>query len=247
MTPQQRVSFVLADDHPVVPYGVANLLRTRPDFDVVAVCNDGANAARAIHTLAPSIAILEFEMRGMNGIEVLSSIGDASKTKVVFLSAAPTGAQIAAAVSGRARGIILKSAPLDGLVECIGEVAAGHTWFPPDLVERALLLEARRPGNVSLVETLTAREQEVMFLVAEGLSNKEIARRIHVEVGTVKVHLHKIYAKVRVENRIALMSFATAARPHLATLPLRRVARYMTQFSSSSASKDTLVEISGDP
>src|SRR5262249_61948730 len=100
MTPQPRVSFVLADDQPVVPYGLATLLRTHPDFDVVAVCNDGATAARAIHTLAPSIAILEFEMRGMNGIEVLASLGNASKTKVIFLSAAPTGTQIAAAVSG---------------------------------------------------------------------------------------------------------------------------------------------------
>src|SRR5262245_20206959 len=105
MTRQHRVSCVLADDHWVVTHGLVNILRVYPDLDVVAVCHDGSAAARAIHTLAPSIAILEFEMRLMNGIEVLSSLG-ASKTKIIFLSAAPTDTQIAAGISGGARGII---------------------------------------------------------------------------------------------------------------------------------------------
>jgi len=219
MTLQHQVSFVLADNQPIVSHGLVNLLRAYPDFDVVAVCNDGAAAARAIHTLAPSIAILEFEMRLMNGIEVLSSLG-ASKTKVIFLSAAPTDTQIAAGISGGARGIIRKSAPLDDLLKCIGEVAAGHIWFSPDLVEETLLDKAR-PGDVFLVKTLTAREQEIMSLVAEGLSNKEIARRTDLAVGTVKIHLHKIYAKVQVENRIALAVLAMAARrqPELGKAP----------------------------
>jgi two-component system nitrate/nitrite response regulator NarL len=213
----RRTSIVLADDHPVVLHGVAGILKLHPDLEVVATCSDGAAAAQAIRNFAPDLAVLDLGMPGLNGLAVLSGItADGYGTKVVFLTASVTDDQIAAAMAGGAKGIVLKDAAPASLLHCIREVLAGQRWFPADLVAAALEREAgHQLERARLIHQLTAREQQVVLLVSDAISNKEIARRLDLTEGTVKVHLHNIYEKLGVSNRTALTVLAIAHRDQL--------------------------------
>ena len=204
------ISIVLADDHPVVLHGVADILRAEPDMNVLAACNDGIAAVQSIRQFAPDIAVLDIAMPGLNGLEVLATIvGEGFQTKVVFLTASATDESVLAAIAHGAKGIMLKDAAPDSLVECVRNVAAGKQWFPPDVVELALKRDGgRRANSEHFVRKLTTREKEIVVLVAEGLSNKTIARRFDLTEGTVKVHLHNIYEKLEVPNRTALTALA---------------------------------------
>ena len=212
MLPPQTISLVLADDHPVVLHGVAGILRAQPDMNVLAACSDGSTAAQAIRQLVPEVAVLDVAMPRLNGLDILSSVvNDGGKTKVVFLTALATDDQILAAIANGAKGIVLKDAAPDSLVDCVRSVAAGKQWFPTDLVEAALRRDGRRRAvPPPFLHKLTAREQQIVLLVAEGLSNKDIARRIDVTEGTIKIHLHNIYEKLEIPNRTSLTALALA-------------------------------------
>jgi two-component system, NarL family, nitrate/nitrite response regulator NarL len=208
--PKNPISIVVADDHPVVLHGVAGILRTQGDMNILAACSDGASAANAIRQFAPDIAVLDIAMPDVTGLDVLSSvIASGLDTKVVFLTALATDDQILTAIANGAKGIVLKDAAFESLVACVREVAAGRQWFPVDLVETALRRDTQqRAESRRFVQRLTEREQEIVLLVAEGLSNKEIARRINLTEGTIKIHLHNIYDKLEVPNRTALTALA---------------------------------------
>jgi DNA-binding NarL/FixJ family response regulator len=211
-TPSSAISIVLADDHPVVLHGVAGILRAQPEMKVLAACSDGTAATNAIRQFTPDVAVLDIAMPGRNGLDVLSDIvADGFRTKVVFLTAIASDEQILAAIANGAKGIVLKDAAPDSLVDCVRDVAAGKQWFPVDIVEAALRRdEGRRAESERFVQRLTAREQQIVLLVAEGLSNKEIARRIELTEGTIKIHLHNIYEKLEIPNRTALTALAIA-------------------------------------
>jgi DNA-binding NarL/FixJ family response regulator len=223
MTTPELISIVVADDHPVILHGVAAILGAQADMKVLAACTDGNTAARAIRQLAPDIAVLDVAMPGLNGIEVLCGIAtDQLKTKVVILTAVATDDQILAAITNGARGIMLKDAAPDSLVNCIRDVAAGKRWYPTDVVEPILRRDIGRRENERFRQSLTPREQQIVVLVAEGISNKEIARRIDVTDGTVKIHLHNIYGKLGIPNRTALTAFAMNCRLRLQASAGRR-------------------------
>jgi two-component system, NarL family, nitrate/nitrite response regulator NarL len=216
-TPSSAISIVLADDHPVVLHGVAGILRAQPEMKVLAACSDGTAATNAIRQFTPDVAVLDIAMPGRNGLDVLSDIvADGFRTKVVFLTAIASDEQILAAIANGAKGIVLKDAAPDSLVDCVRDVAAGKQWFPVDIVEAALRRdEGRRAESERFVQRLTAREQQIVLLVAEGLSNKEIARRIELTEGTIKIHLHNIYEKLEIPNRTALTALAIAYQHQL--------------------------------
>jgi two-component system, NarL family, nitrate/nitrite response regulator NarL len=208
--PKNPISIVVADDHPVVLHGVAGILRIQEDMNILAACSDGASATNAIRQFAPDVAVLDIAMPDVSGLNVLSSvIASGLDTKVVFLTALATDDQILTAIANGAKGIVLKDAAFESLVACVREVAAGRQWFPVDLVETALRRDTQqRAESRRFVQRLTEREQEIVLLVAEGLSNKEIARRINLTEGTIKIHLHNIYDKLEVPNRTALTALA---------------------------------------
>jgi two-component system nitrate/nitrite response regulator NarL len=214
MKGSRRLSVVIADDHPVVLHGVADLLRSHADMNVVSVCSDGAAAMDAIQKFAPDVALLDFAMPGKSGLEVLSNMtATRSTTKVIFLTATATDSQLITAVACGARGIMLKDTALNDLVDCVRAVAAGGHWLPPDLLDAALRRETGRQLARELIDgVLTQREREVMRLVAEGLSNKDVGRRLNLSEGTVKIHLHNIYKKLDVPNRTVLTAVAIAHR-----------------------------------
>jgi len=212
------ISIVLADDHPVVLHGVAELLRSNDDMNIVAVCSDGATAVEAIRERSPNIAVLDISMPGLTGLDVLATIAaEGLPTKVVLLTATANDEQIARAVAGGVYGIVLKEEALSELVQCIRAVAEGSQWLPSALVEPALERETkRRASSQHLTELLTIRERQVVLFVANGLSNKEIGRRLNLSEGTIKIHLHNIYQKLCVNNRTSLAALVIPHRGELA-------------------------------
>jgi DNA-binding NarL/FixJ family response regulator len=218
MTDRHKIiSVVLADDHPAILLGVAGLLRSNPDIKVAATCSNGTAVMQAIRQLAPTVAVLDFFMPGLNGLEVLANMSaERSATRAVFLTATATDKQLLTAVSRGAKGIVLKEMALDELVQCIRVVAGNGEWLPPSLIDAAFEREARRQSvSTHLAQSLTCRERQIVLLVAEGLSNKEMCRRLGLSEGTVKIHLHNIYEKVGVNNRTALAAMAVAGREEL--------------------------------
>ena len=218
MTPRARfTSIVVADDHPVVLHGVAELLRAEGDLRIVAMCHDGLSAISAIRQAQPDVAVLDIAMPGKSGLDVLSAIAhDGVATRVILLTATASDSQILTAIARGAKGVLLKDTAPKDLISCVRDVAAGREWLPPEIVDAALEHESGRRLQRELIENgLTERERQVMRLVAQGLANKEVGRHLGVSEGTVKIHLHKIYEKLGVANRTALAALAIAHRDEL--------------------------------
>jgi DNA-binding NarL/FixJ family response regulator len=214
-SPPLRV--VLADDHPVFLNGLHALLQSDPIFEVVATCPDGKTALRAILERNPDLAILDVSMPDCTGVEVLTELGNRGfQTRVILLTASAGDHEIVEAVARGAYGLMLKDAAADTLLECMRSVSVGRRWLPPDLVEAAINREEGKRVKANQLDTaLTAREREIVTFVAEGQSNKEIARRLGLTDGTVKIHLHNIYRKLEVSNRTSLTALALSYRTRL--------------------------------
>src|SRR3712207_1869631 len=217
MAENQIPRVVLADDHPVVLSGLRMLLQADRSINVIAACSNGAAALQSIRDHQPEVAVLDISMPDLTGLDVLQAVSQNQiPTRVVFLTASATDDQIVTAIARGARGILLKDTAPETLLECLHKVAAGDRWLPPELVDAALEREAgRRLRGDQIEDLLTAREREVLLLVAEGLSNKEIARRINLSDGTVKIHLHNIYQKLGTPNRTAVAVLALTYRDRL--------------------------------
>lgn len=201
-----RPRVVLADDHPVVLAGIEGLLAASAIFEVAATCSNGRDALERIRDLTPDLAVLDLSMPFLTGLEVLEALrSDNISTRIVVLTASPADEEIARAVAAGAAGFMLKQAAADELVACLERVADGGIWLPPALIEPALKRNTQRElESAALDVSLTSRERELAILVAEGLSNKEIARKVGITEGTVKIHLHNVFQKLRVNNRAAL-------------------------------------------
>jgi DNA-binding NarL/FixJ family response regulator len=207
----EAISIVVTDDHPAVLHGVVDVLEANSDMTVVAACPDGTAALRAIRQLAPMVAVVDILMPGLNGLDVVASISaERCPTNVVVLTATASEEQLLTAIAGGAKGIVFKDAALPELVQCVRRVAAGGQWLPSNLINAALARGARQAA-----EPLTNRERQIVEMVAEGLSNKEIGRRLDLSEGTVKVHLHNVYRKLGVNNRTALAAMAITKRASL--------------------------------
>jgi len=202
--PAGAVRVLLADDHPLVLNGLRALLRSEPGVEVVAAAPDGAIALELIRAHEPPMAVLDINMPRLSGLDVLEALEqDGLATRVVFLTGSASDEQIATAVERGAWGLLLKEQALDTLTECLRAVAAGRRWLPEEVIAPAVRRTTERRKNVvQLRRVLTAREYEIAGLVAEGLSNKHIARLLKLSEGTVKIHLHNIYEKLGGVDRI---------------------------------------------
>jgi DNA-binding NarL/FixJ family response regulator len=198
---RQKVLLVIADDHPVFLQGLANVFKSHPDIKVVAECRDGVEAMNAIRTFAPDVAMIDIGMPGLDSLAVLAAVNAESRnTRVLFLTANASEAQVMDAISGGAKGIVFKSSSPEEIARSVRKVAAGKYQFPKELAEAM----RRRHAKRSKPAQLTPREADVSRLVVKGLSNKEIGRQMHLSEGTVKIHLHNIYKKLGISNRTAL-------------------------------------------
>jgi two-component system nitrate/nitrite response regulator NarL len=208
----RRTSVVIADRHPVVLQGLMNALGAQSGFEVVACCSDGTTCIEAIRSLVPDIAILDVSMPGLTGLEILTVANSESlSTRLVFFTASVEDRELVRSAAAGAYGVILKDVTLEILVQSLRQVADGQRLLPLTSSDQAVPRERR---NIAITENvltvLTDRERQIMFLVSEGLSNKEIGRRLNIADGTIKVHLHHVYQKLEISNRTALAALAVS-------------------------------------
>ena len=209
MSPNTKISLLIADDHPLILRGLGDLIAREPDFDVIAEETGGSTALEAIRRLKPDIAIVDLNMPDVSGMEVLDvAMRELPAVRLVFLTASITDGQVLEAIAKGVWGIVLKEVAPEALVLCLRQVAQGRRWLPNDIVERAIARQTEANAQQMQSELLTDRELEIALLVAEGLSNKVIARKLSLSTGTVKIHLHNIYRKIKVENRTSLAALA---------------------------------------
>jgi DNA-binding NarL/FixJ family response regulator len=207
---QMRIRIVIADDHPIVLGGLAQLLSLEPDMTVVARCPNGHEALAAIARHRPDVAVLDLTMPGRSGMDLLRELrATHTPLRVVLLTARIEHEQVLEALKLGVAGIVLKeSAPLQ-ILDCIRRVAAGGQWIDQVIGSRTLDRVLRRQsGQVKVAAVLTAREIEVVRMVARGLRNKEIAGQLSITEGTVKAHLRTIFEKVGVDSRARLILYA---------------------------------------
>lgn len=204
------IRLVLADDHPFILDALEGLFQLEEDIEVVARCGAGNQAIEAVRECAPDQLILDLKMPEVDGLAVLRALRDMeSPTRVVVLTGAVGDKELIECLRLGVRGVVLKEMAPHMLVQCVRKVHGGDVWIEKQSISRAVdLLLLREVGARSLAENLTPREVELVRMVAEGLRNKEIAQRLTVTEGTVKVHLHNIYTKLGVNGRMELMRYA---------------------------------------
>jgi len=204
------ITLVIADDHPLILDGMENLFRLEKDFKVVARCLDGEETVKAVRKHKPDVLVLDIRMPGTDGLSVLRQMKkEKLSTRVVLLTAALGEDEVAEAVRLGVRGLVLKEMAPKLLVQCIRQVHAGELWLEKRSVTSALeKLLQREAGQREVTLLLTPREIEIVKQVAAGLRNTEIAKKLFISEGTVKMHLHNIYQKLGVDSRTKLTRYA---------------------------------------
>ncbi len=201
---------VIADDHPIVLDGLEQLFRFEPELEVVARCRDGDETLRVVRQEKPDLLILDIKMPGPDGLAILRAIRDERiPTRVVLLTAALNDDQLVEAVSLGAQGVVLKETAPRLLVTALHEVRAGRQWLESGPVSRALRkLVQREEGTREAEKVLTPRELEIVRMAGKGLRNRDIAERLYISEGTVKIHFHNIYQKLKINGRLELALYA---------------------------------------
>ncbi|WP_394888639.1 response regulator [Mesorhizobium sp. AaZ16] len=202
-----RATVIVADNHPLELRGLSGLLAEDSQILLVSICQDGSAALVTAKELAPDIAIVDFNLPGLSGLEFLKAVhSEQLPTRVILLTADLSDSDMFDVMASQPFGLVLKSAAADTLLACIHEVAAGRPWFPDENIDAAVARETyRRRRGIELWESLTERERDIAVLAMRNLPSKEIARILAITEGTAKIHLHHIYSKFHVANREALI------------------------------------------
>jgi len=205
MPSQEVVRLMLVDDHAVVREGLERIFAKCLDIEVVGSASSGEEALRLATSLTPDIMLLDLSLPGMHGLEVLSAVQQLDDPpRVVVLTVHDDDDVVVSAVRGGAQGFVLKNASRDELLAAVRRVAAGGQYFH-EVVVRALLRGSQRE---MLSSVLTARELDILRLVAAGHTNKEIAAHLFISAETVKGHLEAIYRKLGVSDRAHAVAVA---------------------------------------
>jgi DNA-binding NarL/FixJ family response regulator len=207
---EPAIGIVVADDHEVVRAGFASLLATQPDFSVLGTASDGDKALLACRELEPDVVLMDVRMPGMDGIEATRRLvaGPGHVPRVLILTTFDLDEYVFDALRAGASGFLLKDATAERLFEAVRVVAAGEALLAPAITRRLISEFARtRPAAgpaaaaPAVLAALTPRETEVLTLVAEGLSNPEIAARLVVTEETVKTHVSRVLGKLGLRDR----------------------------------------------
>jgi len=209
MSPSIRV--LLADDHPVVREGLRGMLAAEPDIEVVGEAASGPEAVVLAGRLRPDVILMDLRMPGGDGVEAIRNLPGAT---VVVLTTYDSDADILRAVEAGAAGYLLKDTPRAALADRVRAAARGETVLAPAVAGR-LMGRMRAEPAASRAEQLSARETEVLALVARGLTNAQIARQLYLSEATVKTHLLRACGKLGVSGRTAAVTKAieTGALP----------------------------------
>ena len=216
----EKIRTLIVDDYPVVREGLRTMLSTDQTIEIVGEASDGAEAVAMVAEKKPNVVLMDIRMPNMDGIEATRRIKDKDPSiSVIVLTMYDNDAYVIDAIRAGASGYLLKEASRELLLHTIRTVSSGATLIKTDLLYEAICsLVAAKNGHqksgVSASEgldTLTAREQEVLKLVVDGHTNKEIGKELGITEDTVKKHMQSILAKLDVTNRIGAVAKATRA------------------------------------
>jgi len=197
------VRVLIADDHSVFRYGLKAMLASTPGYEVVGEAATGEEAVDLAAELRPDIVLMDVQMPGMNGIEATRRIvGSNPALSVVVLTMFGDDSSVFAAMRAGARGYVLKGADAGEVLKVLKAVSEGEAHFGPEIARRLMgFFSAPKPVPSEAFPELTAREAEVLDLIADGLNNREIARRLYLSQKTVRNHVSNIFLKLQVADR----------------------------------------------
>jgi DNA-binding NarL/FixJ family response regulator len=207
------ITVLIADDQDLVREGLRMLLQAEPGITVVGEAGTGSEAIAAARKLDPDVVLMDIRMPGMDGIEAAAHLArPGSRAKILMLTTHDLDEYVYRAMRAGASGFLLKDASRDQLATAVRTVAAGEALLAPSVTRRLIEDFCRRPSPdgaaADAARKLTGRELEIVKLVATGLTNAEIAARLYLSDATVKSHIARILAKLRLRDRIQVVVFA---------------------------------------
>jgi DNA-binding NarL/FixJ family response regulator len=207
------IRIVLVDDQPLVRAGLNRILGPEPDLEIVAECADGSEVEAAVAATRPGIVLMDVRMKDVDGTEATRRVRSASDAPpVLVLTTFDDDEVVAASLAAGASGFILKDARGEDLIAAVRAVAGGGAWLDPSIAGK--VIETYRANGIPRAQQqvrlaeLTARELDVLRLVARGATNTEIAAQLFISEGTVKSHIGHIFTKLDLRDRAAAIVFA---------------------------------------
>jgi two-component system nitrate/nitrite response regulator NarL len=207
---QARVRVLVADDHPLYRDGIVRAIKQRPDLELVGEAGDGRDALASIQQLQPDVAVVDFNLPSLSGIQVVTALTDlGSPVQVLMLTAYTESELVYDAIAAGARGYLLKDVDRRTICDAITAVARGKTVVSPDLQDG--IADQIRAHRYDPRPRLTPREREILNLAAEGRTVAEIGRILFLSPNTIKTHLSNTYEKLGVSDRAAAVAKALRA------------------------------------
>jgi two-component system, NarL family, nitrate/nitrite response regulator NarL len=217
------VRILIADDHPIVRDGLKKLLLLEDDFEIVGEASDGREVLERVQELDPDVLLLDLRMPNLDGLSALQALQQTNKrTRVIVLTASEDKNEFVQAMKLGCSGIVLKQTAPDLIVKSIRKVNAGEIWLDSHTTAAVMrqFQTGQESGGMSTGKgrersPLSAREREIVALVAQGYKNKEMAEKMFISEQTVKNHLHNIFDKLGVSDRLELALYAIHKGLHL--------------------------------
>jgi len=220
------ITIVIADDHPIFRDGLRKLLALEDDFEVIGEARDGKEAFDVVQLKEPDVLLLDLRMPGLDGLSALPRLQSLNvKTKIIVVTASEDKNEFVQAMKLGCSGIVLKQAATEQLIKCIRRVHAGEIWMDASTTAAVLrqFAAGTEPASPSTQQSrgrdrtpLSQREREIVALVAQGYKNKEMAAKMFISEQTVKNHLHNIFDKLGVSDRLELALYAIHQGLHTA-------------------------------
>ncbi len=198
------IRVVVADDHPIVRFGICNALRAEPDIEIAGEATNGAQAVQLAEALQPDVLILDVQMPEMDGVEVARHIRThCPDTRVLVLSAFAHDSYVFAMLSEGVNGYLVKDDAVEHVVSAVRAVARAETWLSPQVASKVVRhTTGRKPARDLGPDQLTEREKEVLKLLVEGRSNEAIAQSLCITERTVRFHVSNLFDKLQVASRV---------------------------------------------
>ncbi|MFH8398297.1 response regulator [Streptomyces anulatus] len=205
-TAARAISLVVVDDHPVVRDGLRGMFAAAPGFEVLGEASNGVDALTAVEHLDPDVVLMDLRMPGGGGVAAIAELTRrGARSKVLVLTTYDTDSDTLPAIEAGATGYLLKDAPREELFAAVRAAADGRSVLSPAVASR-LMTRVRTPAVGPAETALSAREREVLVLVARGTTNREIAAELFISEATVKTHLTHVFAKLGAKDRAAAVA-----------------------------------------